>query len=195
MFNNLKRKLLVIATIMGSLSMFSIPQNVTAASSLTGDPNELLTTQLYDITSESGFYIKGEYQPSNQYSGIKSNLAAYFSEEFQLNENLKSIAGLRIEKYDQFYTGINQSGVEFNNENVLSNLDFFPSIKTGIVGLSPVPGKLIPKSAFLLSPGPFTIHPITASFNDSTPLYLFFQYTPRKKKVIKCETLKISMGP
>ena len=30
MFNNLKRKFLVIATIMGSLSMFSIPQNVTA---------------------------------------------------------------------------------------------------------------------------------------------------------------------
>ena len=30
MFNNLKRKLLVIATIMGSLTMFSIPQNATA---------------------------------------------------------------------------------------------------------------------------------------------------------------------
>ena len=44
-----------------------------------------------------------------------------------------------------------------------------------IVGVSPVPGKLIPKSAFLLSPGPFTIHPITASFKDSTPLYFFFQ--------------------
>ena len=105
-----------------------IPQNVTAASGLTGDPNELLTTQLYDTTTESGFYIKGEYQPSNQYSGIKSNLSAYFSEEFQLNENLKSIAGLRIEKYDQFYTGVNQSGVNYNDENVLSNLDFFPSL-------------------------------------------------------------------
>ncbi len=104
------------------------PQNVTAASGLTGDPNELLTTQLYDISTESGFYIKGEYQPSNKYSGIKSNLAAYFSEEFQLSENLKSIAGLRIEKYDQFYTGVNQSGVEYNNENVLSNFDFFPSL-------------------------------------------------------------------
>ena len=30
MFNNLKRKFLVIATIIGSLSMFSIPQNVSA---------------------------------------------------------------------------------------------------------------------------------------------------------------------
>lgn len=104
------------------------PQNVTAASNLTGDPNELLSSQLYDIDTESGFYIKGEYQPSNAYSGIQSNLGAYFSEEFQLNDQLKSIAGIRIEKYDQLYTGENQSGIKYDNENVLSNLDIFPSL-------------------------------------------------------------------
>ncbi len=104
------------------------PQNVTAASNLTGDPNELLSSQLYDINTESGFYIKGEYQPSNAYTGIQSNIGAYFSEEFQLNDQLKSIAGIRIEKYDQLYTGENQSGVKYDNENVLSNIDIFPSL-------------------------------------------------------------------
>lgn len=104
------------------------PQNVTAASNLTGDPNELLSSQLYDINTESGFYIKGEYQPSNAYTGVQSNIGAYFSEEFQLNDQLKSIAGIRIEKYDQLYTGENQSGVKYDNENVLSNIDIFPSL-------------------------------------------------------------------
>ena len=34
---------------------------------------------------------------------------------------------------------------------------------------SPVPGRLMPILACLLSPGPLTTHPITATFIDSTP--------------------------
>ena len=48
---------------------------------------------------------------------------------------------------------------------------FSPSIKTGAEGFSPVPGRLIPISACLLSPGPLTMQPITARFISSTPIY------------------------
>ena len=44
MFNNLKRKFLVIAMIIGSLSMFSIPQNVSAG--LTNNISQLLVVGL-----------------------------------------------------------------------------------------------------------------------------------------------------
>ena len=44
-----------------------------------------------------------------------------------------------------------------------------PSTKTGATGSSNVPGRLIPMSACLLSPGPLTTQPITATRSSSTP--------------------------
>ena len=38
-----------------------------------GNPNELLSNYLYDINTNTGFYIGGEYQASNKYEGIQSN--------------------------------------------------------------------------------------------------------------------------
>ena len=46
---------------------------------------------------------------------------------------------------------------------------FWPSMNTGAVGCSPVPGSEMPMSACLLSPGPLTMQPITATFMFSTP--------------------------
>jgi hypothetical protein len=46
---------------------------------------------------------------------------------------------------------------------------FSPSMKTGAAGASPVPGRLMPMSACLLSPGPLTMQPITATLRFSTP--------------------------
>lgn len=92
-----------------------------------GNPDEILTTLLYDDSSQSGFYIIGNHQASNTYQGIQSNFSIYCSEEVDLTEKLKSIIGLRIEKYDQFYTGENQQGLVYNNKKVLSLFDFFPT--------------------------------------------------------------------
>ena len=44
-----------------------------------------------------------------------------------------------------------------------------PSTYTGAFGSSNVPGSEMPMFACLLSPGPFTTHPITATFISSTP--------------------------
>ena len=46
-----------------------------------------------------------------------------------------------------------------------------PSTNTGATGASPDPGRLMPMFACLLSPGPLTTQPITATFIDSTPGY------------------------
>ena len=45
-------------------------------------------------------------------------------------------------------------------------------MNTGAEGCSPVPGRDMPIFACLLSPGPLTIQPITATCISSTPIYL-----------------------
>ena len=44
-----------------------------------------------------------------------------------------------------------------------------PSMNTGATGSSNVPGRLMPMSACLLSPGPLTTQPMTATRSSSTP--------------------------
>tara|TARA_Y100000782_G_scaffold115587_1_gene160880 strand:+ start:2110 stop:5016 length:2907 start_codon:yes stop_codon:yes gene_type:complete len=109
-----------------------------ASMSYTGDADELLTDEFIWTREQGyGFYQYGNYQESNKYEGIQTNLAAYISEEFQILQKLKGIAGVRMEKYDQYYTGMNQlaaaspnqDGAEiYDNEKVLDLLDFFPTL-------------------------------------------------------------------
>ncbi len=95
----------------------------------TGNADELLTDRfIWERPKGEGMYLLGSYQPSNTYEGIQTTGALYISEELQLMSKLKAIVGVRMEKYDQFYTGENQSGtLVFENENVLDLLDFFPT--------------------------------------------------------------------
>jgi hypothetical protein len=51
----------------------------------------------------------------------------------------------------------------------LSVTVFAPSTYTGATGYSFVPGRLMPMSACLDSPGPLTTQPITATRISSTP--------------------------
>ncbi|MGC6491191.1 MAG: TonB-dependent receptor domain-containing protein [Flavobacteriales bacterium] len=92
------------------------------ANSYSGDPDELLTDFLYDPNKNTGFYIGGEYQASNTYSGIQTNFSLYASEEIELNDQIKGIFGARIEAYNQYYTGVNQDNTKiYDNELVLSD--------------------------------------------------------------------------
>ncbi len=103
----------------------------------TGDPNELLTDDfIWTEDKDIGTFIFGNYQRSNTYKGVQTTAALYVSEEFQLSKKLKSVAGVRMEKYDQFYTGQNQiantnpqseNALIFTNEKILNLLDFFPT--------------------------------------------------------------------
>ncbi|MDB0006879.1 TonB-dependent receptor [Flavobacteriales bacterium] len=103
-----------------------------------GNPNELLSDYLYDINTNTGFYIGGEYQASNKYEGIQSNFSAYISEEVDFNDQLKGIFGLRLENYKQYYTGVNQDGSRlYDNELVLSDYTIISESDTISVGLYP----------------------------------------------------------
>ncbi len=104
---------------------------------LTGNADELLTDYyIWDVSSDAGMYYQGNYEANNAYQGIQSNLALYVSEEFSLNALTKAVVGLRGERYDQFYTGVDQSyagsngafGQSYSNTPVLNNTRLFPTV-------------------------------------------------------------------
>ena len=102
---------------------------------LTGNADELLTEAfIWDVVSDAGTYYSGNYEANNAYQGIQSNFATYLNEEFSMNALLKVVLGLRLERYDQFYTGVDQqeaaapgTGLNYYWEPVLNNFNLFPT--------------------------------------------------------------------
>lgn len=84
---------------------------------------------LYNSENPNGVRFSAPFigNNPNQYNSTVAQAAAYVSAEYSFTPLLKSIIGVRAEAYEQYYTGTNQAGVSFNNENVLSNLDLFPT--------------------------------------------------------------------
>jgi len=96
-----------------------------------GDANTLLSSEnIWTPTSQQGVHLLfgNLYQPANSYEGEQRIYAGYFSNEFELLKNLKSVLGVRTELFQSFYTGQNQSGSEiFNNSKIIDNFDIYPS--------------------------------------------------------------------
>ena len=106
-----------------------IPQGV----AISGGPDQLFQEENLWPTNSSasqGTRYEALFLPHNpnQYDAEANNAALYFSEEFNPTQKIKAILGLRAEKYIQYYTGRNQQGLALRNENVMNNLDLFPSI-------------------------------------------------------------------
>lgn len=101
---------------------------------LTGNPDELFYPENiwpHNGNINLGTTYESRFIPSNfnKFSSNNQNIAVYFSSELQPFEKFKAILGLRAENFEQFYTGQNQTGSSsYDNEKVLSNLDFFPSV-------------------------------------------------------------------
>lgn len=107
---------------------------------LSGNGDELMSDDFLWNSNDPnapGTYIHGQYQANNTYSGSQSTISLYASEEFNVTKKLKTVLGLRLEKYDQLYTGQNQiantspndpSARIFDNENVLDLLQVFPTV-------------------------------------------------------------------
>ena len=76
---------------------------------LSGNADEFLSNAyIWNIGTDAGTYYSGNYEANNAYQGIQSNLGAYVNEEFSMNALMKVVLGLRLERYDQFYTGVDQ---------------------------------------------------------------------------------------
>lgn len=90
--------------------------------------NLLLDENLWTRESGSGTHLRfgDQFNPNDAYEGENYIFASYLSNEFNLSENLKAVIGLRLEKFQSFYTG--QDGdIIFNELKVIDEVDLFPS--------------------------------------------------------------------
>lgn len=100
---------------------------------LSGNPDDLFAEENLWPTNENedqGTTYDPGFIPNNPnlYDASVNNYAAFVSNEFSIQPKLKSIVGVRMEKYTQTYTGSNQQGLTLVNEPVIDDLDFFPSL-------------------------------------------------------------------
>ena len=92
--------------------------------------NLLLTENIWTPETQAGTHLVfgNLYQSANSYEGEQRIYSGYFSNEFELIENLKSVVGIRTELFQSYYTGQNQSGSQvFYNEKIIDNFDIYPS--------------------------------------------------------------------
>ncbi len=102
---------------------------------LSGNADDLLSdAYIWNVGTDAGTYYSGNYEANNAYQGIQSNFGAYVNEEFSMNALMKVVVGLRLERYDQFYTGVDQqeaaapgTGLNYYWEPVLNNFNLFPT--------------------------------------------------------------------
>ncbi len=104
----------------------------TGNTSFTGDPNEVMNEgNLFSQDNRNGVRYSPLFIPNNpnSFAANLNNIGVYAHSEFTPLKNLKAIVGLRAEKYEQYYTGSNQTQtIVFDNERVLDDMDFFPTI-------------------------------------------------------------------
>lgn len=104
----------------------------TGNTTFTGDPNEVMSEEnLFSEDNRNGVRYSPLFIPNNpnSFDANLNNIGLYVHSEFSPLENLKAIVGLRAEKYEQYYSGSNQTQtIVFDNEKVLDDLDLFPTI-------------------------------------------------------------------
>lgn len=126
-----------------NIQLYNINLNNTLNRSglLTGDPNELFSANnLWTTNDRPGFspninslqtIYSQDFSPlnTNQFNANNTYIAGYTSIEMEYFKNLKSVIGLRVEKFTQRYTGRDQNGSNIlNNTKVLDDFDLFPTV-------------------------------------------------------------------
>ncbi|WKN33627.1 TonB-dependent receptor [Porifericola rhodea] len=103
---------------------------VTDPSNVSIDPDDFFREEnIWTPEEEEGTYAIGNYQPANSFDSRMSVFGAYVMTEQQISDQLKAIYGVRVEKADMFYTGQNNQGTVFyDDEKTLDELDFMPSV-------------------------------------------------------------------
>ena len=107
-------------------------QFATGSTILDGNPNAILDqANLFSAANRNGVRYNADFLPinPNEYQGIVTNIGGYSSLEANPMSNLKAILGLRVEKFNQYYTGTNQTGsINYDLVEMLDDLDFFPTV-------------------------------------------------------------------
>lgn len=95
-----------------------------------GDPDRLLAEEnIWTYQTGVGTYVQGNYEPANTYMAKQNTMAGYIMNELPISDRLKAIYGVRVEKFEHFYTGQNNSGdIVYDNEKIIDNIDVLPSV-------------------------------------------------------------------
>lgn len=97
--------------------------------SFNGDPDAILAPEnIWTPQTNSGAFIRGNFEPANSFESNQNTAALYVSNEFKLADKIRAIIGLRAEYFTTFFTGQNNAGTQvFDNEQTIDVLDLFPS--------------------------------------------------------------------
>lgn len=107
--------------------LFSIGYRGNSAE-LGGDYNNILRSSfIWNSTKDTGSFVIGDYQPTNQYQSQSETIGAYLSTELRLSEALKAIVGVRYEQYSVLYSGQDISGTIYRNKEFIDVQDYYPS--------------------------------------------------------------------
>ncbi len=112
-----------------SIDQYQILIQGSVSQNYNGDANQILAPgNIWTPQSGTGSYVNGFYEPANTFDAYNTNAAAYISEEFNISDKIKTILGVRFEKFDLFYTGQNNLGnLKLDNEHLINKADIFPS--------------------------------------------------------------------
>lgn len=84
---------------------------------------------IWSKETNTGTYVKGGFEPANSFNATQLLLAGYVMNEVDITKKFKAIYGARLEKATNRYTGQDNSGDEFyNNQVVLDELNLLPSL-------------------------------------------------------------------
>lgn len=89
--------------------------------------NILNSSFVWNATRDTGSFVIGDYQPTNQYEAQNETVGAYLSTELNVSEKLKATLGVRYEQYNVLYSGQDVSGQVYNDEEFIDVQDFYPS--------------------------------------------------------------------
>ncbi len=119
-----------------SILNFEIQNNTTTAQ-FNGEADAILSEEnLWTVANNSGSFIDPDIsiaEPANTYEATQQNIAGYASNEFKIGGKLRTIIGLRVEKFESRYTGEDNKDpsdpdkVIFDDETILDKFDFFPT--------------------------------------------------------------------
>ncbi|MFT4532776.1 MAG: TonB-dependent receptor [Saprospiraceae bacterium] len=84
---------------------------------------------IWNKETRTGTYVKGGFEPANTFNATQLLLAGYVMNELEVTSKLKAIYGARVEKATNRYTGQDNSGDRFyDNQIVLDELNVLPSV-------------------------------------------------------------------
>ena len=114
--------------------VFNYKIRTTNLSDIELDPNWFLADENIwspDPSSSNfrdGSYTIGNFQESNSFSARQTTFGVYVMAEHPILPMLKAAYGVRVEKADMYYTGVNQNNtIKFLDEKTLDALNILPS--------------------------------------------------------------------